>query len=227
MHFFTYRCIFLPQVMKDGKIVELGNYQDLISNPDGELIRQMAAHSRSINQVNSPKCISRAKSYHQSKQIDAIEVNFVDLSRSTRISEQRVHGEMESGRVKWHVYATFITSAYKGALVPIILLCQVLFQGLQIASNYWIAWGSADGSGVPEKNLIGIFALLSGGSSLFILARAVVLSTIAIETAQQLFHRMMTSVFRAPLSFFESIPSSRILNRVSKSNGQCTFASCI
>ncbi|KAL7135023.1 hypothetical protein ABFS83_11G065400 [Erythranthe nasuta] len=205
----------LVLVMKDGRIVESGKYQDLISNPDGELIRQMAAHSKSLDQVNPPKCISSSKSYHQPKQIEVTEVKFIDLSRSSRVSERNLHEETESGRVKWHVYATFITCAYKGGLVPLILLCQIFFQLLQMVSNYWIAWGSEKDENVTKKNLIVIFALLSGGSSLFILGRAVLLSTIAIETAQRLFLGMITSVFRAPLSFFDSTPSSRILNRSS------------
>ncbi|KAG8365953.1 hypothetical protein BUALT_Bualt17G0025600 [Buddleja alternifolia] len=202
-------------VMKDGRIVESGRYRDLISNSDGELIRQMAAHSKSLNQVKPPKSISLAKRYRHAKQIEVTEVKFIDLSRSSRVSERSLHEETETGRVKWRVYATFVTSAYRGALVPIILLCQVFFQGLQMASNYWIAWGSEKDSIVTKKQLIEIFALLSGGSSLFILGRAILLSTIAIETAQRLFLGMITSVFRAPLSFFDSTPSSRILNRSS------------
>ncbi|GER47317.1 ABC transporter C family member 3 [Striga asiatica] len=200
-------------VMKDGKIMEAGNYRDLISNPDSELVRQMEAHSKSLNQVNPPKCTSLPKkSYHRAKQIEVTEVKFIDLSRS---NQRSLHEKTESGRVKWHVYATFITSAYKGALVPIILLCQILFQMLQMASNYWIAWGSENDERVTKGRLIKIFALLSGGSSFFILGRAVLLSTIAIETSQRLFLGMINSVFRAPLSFFDSTPSSRILNRSS------------
>ncbi|KAL0364281.1 UNVERIFIED_CONTAM: ABC transporter C family member 3 [Sesamum angustifolium] len=205
----------LVLVMKGGRIVESGKYEDLISKTDGELIKQMAAHSKSLNQVKPPKTTNSAKSYQQAKQIEETGIQFVDLSRSSRVSERNLHEETESGRVKWHVYATFITSAYKGALVPIILLCQVLFQVLQMASNYWIAWGSERNGSVTKQQLIEIFALLSGGSSFFILGRAFVLSTIALETAQRLFLGMITSVFRAPLSFFDSTPSSRILNRSS------------
>ncbi|KAK6160332.1 hypothetical protein DH2020_003713 [Rehmannia glutinosa] len=204
----------LVLVMKDGRIVEVGKYQDLISNPNGELIRQMEAHSKSLNQVNPRKCITSPKSYHQAKQIEVNQVKFVDLSRSSRVPERSLHEETESGRVKWHVYVRH-TSAYRGALVPIILLCQILFQMLQMASNYWIAWGSEKDDRVTKEHLIEIFALLSGGSSIFILGRAILLSTIAIETAQRLFLGMITSVFRAPLSFFDSTPSSRILNRSS------------
>lgn len=90
-----------------------------------------------------------------------------------------------------------------------------LFQGLQMGSNYWIAWATYQEGKVSREKMIGIFVLMLGGSSLFILGRAVLLTTIAIETAQRLFHGMITSVFHAPISLFDSTPSSRILNRVS------------
>ncbi|KAA8529726.1 hypothetical protein F0562_034174 [Nyssa sinensis] len=205
----------LVLVMKDGRIVQSGKFEDLIADPNGELFRKMAAHGKSLNQVNPPREHNSTNKYHQKNQIEVIEEEFEDLNRKGRLLERTQEEETETGRVKWHVYSTFVTSTYKGALVPLILLCQVLFQGLQMGSNYWIAWATEERSKVSREHLIGIFVLLSGGSSIFILGRAVLLSTIAIETAQRLFLGMITSVFRAPLSFFDSTPSSRILNRSS------------
>ncbi|RVW90888.1 ABC transporter C family member 3 [Vitis vinifera] len=84
-----------------------------------------------------------------------------------------------------------------------------------MGSNYWIAWATEEEGRVSREQLIGVFSLLSGGSSVFILGRAVLLSTIAIETARHLFSEMIKAVFRAPISFFDSTPSSQILNRSS------------
>lgn len=206
--------------MKNGRIVQSGKYKDLIAETTGELVTQMAAHSKSLNQVKPPKKFNKSyssKGYHQENQseVEVIEEKVHNFCHRDGIPEKSQQEETETGRVKWHVYSTFATCAFRGALVPLILLCQVLFQALQMASNYWIAWGTEEEDRVSKDKLIGIFALMSGGSSIFILGRAVLLSTIAIETAQRLFQGMITSVFRAPLSFFDSTPSSRILNRVS------------
>ena len=40
--------------MKDGMIVQSGKYEDLIADPNSELVRQIAAHKMSLNQVNPP-----------------------------------------------------------------------------------------------------------------------------------------------------------------------------
>lgn len=206
----------LVLVMKDGKIVQSGKYEDLVSDKEGELICQIAAHTKSLGQVNTSQQSDRLiKSCRQNTHCEVKEENFEEFTTNSTNKKSSQKEKTESGRVKWHVYSTFITSAYKGALVPIILLCQVLFQVLQMSSNYWIAWGTEEKGRVTSKQLIGIFVLLSAGSSIFILGRAVLLSTIAIETARRLFLGMTNSVFRAPLSFFDSTPSSRILSRSS------------
>lgn len=208
--------MFFLQVMKDGKIVQSGKYEDLIADSDSELVRQMNAHRKSLDQVNPPQeDKSLTKVPCQISQIEVTEERFVRPISCGELSKRGQEEDTETGRVKWSVYSTFVTLVYKGALVPVVLLCQVLFQGLQMASNYWIAWATDEKRNVSREQLIGVFILLSGGSSFFILGRAVLLATIAIKTAQHLFHDMITSVFRAPISFFDSTPSSRILNRVS------------
>ncbi|XP_062157642.1 putative ABC transporter C family member 15 [Alnus glutinosa] len=203
-------------VMNDGRIVQSGKYEDLIADPSSELVRQMDAHRKSLNHVNSYQHDNSLTSRPSPmNQIEVAEENFEGPIKNEKLTVRSQEEETETGRVKWSVYSTFVTSAYKGALVPVILLCQVLFQGLQMGSNYWMAWATEVEGKVSRKQLIGIFVLLSGGSSIFILGRAVLLATIAVETAQRLFCGMITSVFRAPISFFDSTPSSRILSRSS------------
>lgn len=186
-----------------------------MADPASEFARQIAAHSSSLNQVNpsnEPKPLTTVHAASHGAHI-------VKKQEPSRIKggslETMPQEESQSGRVKFSVYSTFIKSAYKGALVPVILLCHMLFLALQMASSYWMAWATEDETRASCRTLVGIFMLLSGGSSVFILARAVLLSTIAIETGQNLFLQMTNSVFRAPISFFDSTPSSRILNRVS------------
>ncbi|GAV90679.1 ABC_tran domain-containing protein/ABC_membrane domain-containing protein [Cephalotus follicularis] len=201
-------------VMQDGMIVQSGKYEDLASNPNSELVRLMNAHRKSIDQVNPRQEDGSFTS--RPSQVNQNEVTEEKFDEPLKKGSERTREEeTETGRVKWSVYTTFVTSAYKGALVPVILLCQVLFQGLQMGSNYWIAWATDEELRVSREKLLGIYVLLSGGSSIFILGRAVLLATIAFETAQRLFLGMITSVFRAPISFFDATPSSRILNRSS------------
>ena len=203
--------------MKNGHVVQSGKYAELISDSNGELARHIAAHRKSLNGVEPFK---EDKPHLKPCQMEAQDENSsLTLGNGDLMRTQEE--ESQTGRVKWSVYSTFITSAYKGTLVPVVLLCQVFFQILQMGSNYWISWATEEEGKVSREQLIGIFILMSGVSSVFILGRAIVMATIAIETAQRMFLGMVTSIFAAPISFFDVKPSSQILNRVN------TFSMCL
>lgn len=200
------------QVMKDGKIVESGRYADLIACPSSELVQQMAAHKETITQIPCHKDDFISCRPCQKNPTEIAEENIQEIIMDWKRTREE---EAMTGRVKWSVYSTFVTLAYRGVLVPVILLCQILFQVMQMGSNYWISWATEQKGRVDKRELMGTFVLLSGGSSIFIMGRTVLMATVAVETAQRLFHGMITSVFRAPVSFFDTTPSSRILSRVS------------
>jgi len=127
--------------------------------------------------------------------------------------------EREKGKVGFWVYWKYLTLAYKGVLVPLVLLAQILFQVLQIGSNYWMAWAAPVSKDVEPpvsmSTLISVYIALAVGSSFCVLLRALFLVTASYKTATLLFNKMHMSIFRAPMSFFDSTPSGRILNRVS------------
>lgn len=126
--------------------------------------------------------------------------------------------ERERGRVSMKVYLSYMTAAYKGLLIPCIILAQTLFQVLQIASSWWMAWANPQTTGDKPKTsnveLIVVYTALAFGSSCFIFIRAVLVATFGLAAAQKLFVKMLRTVFRAPMSFFDSTPAGRILNRV-------------
>ncbi|KAJ9547916.1 hypothetical protein OSB04_020459 [Centaurea solstitialis] len=127
--------------------------------------------------------------------------------------------ERERGKISMKIYFSYMAAAYKGLLVPLIIVAQTLFQVLQIASNWWMAWANpqteGDSARVSSVVLIGVYMALAFGSSWFIFVRAVLVATFGLAAAQKLFMKMLINVFRAPMSFFDSTPAGRILNRVS------------
>ena len=126
--------------------------------------------------------------------------------------------EREKGRLSYGIYWAYITAVAGGAFVPIFILAQITFQVLQILSNYWMAWGTPAVEGqaakVSSKVLITVYCLLAVSSTAFVMLRAIITSIVGLKTAQKYFLNMLRSVFRAPMSFFDSTPTGRILNRV-------------
>ncbi|KAK7247535.1 hypothetical protein RIF29_42419 [Crotalaria pallida] len=48
--------------------------------------------------------------------------------------------ERVRGRVSMKVYLSYMASAYKGLLITLVIIARSLFQFLQIASSWWMAW---------------------------------------------------------------------------------------
>ncbi|KAJ4725239.1 ABC transporter C family member 3 [Melia azedarach] len=218
-------------VMKDGKITQAGKYGDII-NSGTDFMELVGAHKQALSALDSIKGGSVSEKITASgenggtgtpdlvKKVENREVQNDKEDESGEPNRQLVQEEeREKGRVGFSVYWRYITAAYGGALVPFILLALLLFQVLQIASNYWMAWATSASEDVKPvitgSMLIIVYTALTIGSSLCILVRSSLLVTAGYKTATLLFDKMHYCIFRAPMSFFDATPSGRIINRAS------------
>lgn len=168
--------------------------------------------SNTANDLNS----LHMEEYHSHSEIER--ENKFDEQNDSLTGQLIQEEERESGNIALSVYWRYITVLHKGALVPFILLAYVLFQVLQISSNYWMATAAPvtkdRSNSVDGSTLILVYFLLALGSSLCVLLRVSLLATAGFKTAKLLFHKLHRCIFRAPMSFFDATPSGRILNRV-------------
>ncbi|XP_057486245.1 ABC transporter C family member 3-like [Actinidia eriantha] len=228
----THQVEFLPAadiilVMKDGRITQAGKYNDIL-NSGSDFMELVGAHKEAllaldstvagsvsdkstIGKENGGECDKKEEAGHgQNGNTDDI------VGQKGQLVQEE---EREKGRVGLSVYWKYITTAYGGALVPLMLLAQCLSQLLQIGSNYWMAWATPVSKDVEPpvsgSTLITVYVALAIGSCFCILARALLLAMTGYKTATILFNKMHYCIFRAPMSFFDATPSGRILNRAS------------
>ncbi|XP_068661433.1 ABC transporter C family member 5 isoform X1 [Aristolochia californica] len=245
--FVTHQVEFLPAtdlilVLKEGHIIQAGKYEDLLQ-AGTDFNALVSAHHEAIEAMDIFDCSvedSIDASNVLNKRIDSAPSNIDSLSKGMQENEASCdkkaikekkkskrsrnkqlvqEEERERGRVSFKIYLSYMAAAYKGLLIPLIILAQTLFQILQIASNWWMAWANPQTKGDTAKTssmvLLVVYMALAFGSSCFVFVRAVLVATFGLEAAQKLFVKMLRSVFRAPMSFFDSTPAGRILNRVS------------
>ncbi|XP_077226576.1 multidrug resistance-associated protein 5 [Tasmannia lanceolata] len=245
--FVTHQVEFLPTadlilVLKEGHIIQAGKYEDLLQ-AGTDFNALVSAHHEAIEAMDIHECTSEHlvdPSVILSKRIESAPSNIDSLvkerpnnesaSDSKAIKEKKKakrarkkqlvqEEERERGRVSLKVYLSYMAAAYKGLLIPLIILAQTAFQVLQISSNWWMAWANPQTKGGAPKTssmiLLVVYMALAFGSSCFVFVRAVLVATFGLAAAQKLFIKMLRTVFRAPMSFFDSTPAGRILNRVS------------
>lgn len=142
----------------------------------------------------------------------------VPLEKTVHLRQLIKEEERERGQISYKVYWAYASAVAGGAFVPVYLLSQTGFQTFQILSSYWMAWGTSrleDGSTqVSTERLLYVYILLAFLATTCMLLRAITISIVGLKTAQKYFMRMLQSIFRAPMSFFDSTPSGRILSRV-------------
>lgn len=237
--FVTHQVEFLPAadlilVMQNGRIAQAGTFEELLKQNIGfELL--VGAHSKALESVlmvgNSSKanlnpipegeCITYSNSSSEllHTQLDTVQENPPTESKGNNDGKLVQDEERETGSISKEVYWSYLTTVKGGILVPIILLAQSSFQILQIASNYWMAWvcpTKSDAKPIFDMNFILlIYMVLSVAGSLCVLLRAMLVLNVGLWTAQTFFTRMLHNVQRAPMSFFDSTPTGRILNRAS------------
>lgn len=147
----------------------------------------------------------------------------------------------EQGKVKWNVYGEYAKTSNLYA-VAIYLFCLIAAQTGQIGGSFWLKrWSEvneAEGRNPNVGKYIGIYFAFGIGSAALVVVQTLILwifcsievrlrpkaleicslrLTLCISQASRKLHeRMAFAIFRSPMSFFETTPAGRILNRFSR-----------
>ncbi|KAH7348124.1 multidrug resistance-associated protein 1 [Pyrenochaeta sp. MPI-SDFR-AT-0127] len=125
----------------------------------------------------------------------------------------------EQGKVKWSVYGEYAkTSNLAAVAIYMILLlgAQTGSIGASVWLKHWSEINQRYGGNPHVGKYIGIYFAFGVGSSALVVVQTLILWIFcSIEASRKLHERMAFAIFRSPMSFFETTPAGRILNRFS------------
>ncbi|KAI5069363.1 hypothetical protein GOP47_0015664 [Adiantum capillus-veneris] len=216
----THQVEFLPTVdcilvMQGGEIQQSGRYHDLLHA--GETFEQLVnAHQDALTSVSLGEStrtddghgemnpmqsqLSRRKSSLGNNQGEAVQL----------VQEEK----METGDMGLKPYKSYITYPKAVTVFIFMTIWQILFVVFQVLSNFWLA-NEVSNSGISEGLLVGIYAALSVASGVFVHVRSSFNVWMGLKASKEFFYGMTHTMFRAPMLFFDSTPTGRILSRVS------------
>jgi hypothetical protein len=207
------------QVMEGGQVKQQGKYSELLESGTA-FEKLVSAHQSSITALDT--AASQQNQVQEQVLDDSIMPSALLSTRQTSDIEVSTKGpsvvqlteeeEKGIGNLGWKPYIDYIEVS-KGIL-PFCGMCiaQVLFTGFQIMSTYWLA--VAIQINVGSALLVGAYSGLSIFSCCFAYLRSLFAATLGLKASKAFFTGLMDSVFKAPMSFFDSTPVGRILTRV-------------
>ncbi|XP_029433018.1 multidrug resistance-associated protein 1-like isoform X2 [Rhinatrema bivittatum] len=231
----THGISFLPQVdtiivMVDGRISEMGSYRELLQQ-DGafaDFLQTFATakqngcakderdeKSSEEEPVDSYKNSSRNNADTPMKSVMTNE----EKEKAAGVGKLTEADRAHTGRVKLAVYLEYC-KVLGGFYLLLIMLLSVTQQTAASCYNYWIGLWADDpivnGTQQHTQLRLGVYSFLGiiQGFGLFATSAAVILGGVSVS--RHLHSKLLHSVLRCPLSFFERTPSGNLTNRFAK-----------
>ncbi|KAH8031458.1 hypothetical protein HPB51_017230 [Rhipicephalus microplus] len=207
--------------LNEGRVVDFGSYRELISK-GGDFARVIRDFSRQRGGDDGGKAdIGVMTSKMMSSIGDSWDTNNT-VSAVTRANALVCAEGVEVGSIKKEVLINYLR--HVGWLIVLLAfsgytLCRVF----DVACGLWISSWSRDSYLPKEEQTVArrthrmiVYAVLGTLMGLFAFLGTSMLNYGTIRASRSLHEKMMACMFDAPMSFFDTTPVGRILNRAGK-----------
>ena len=124
----------------------------------------------------------------------------------------------EKGHVKLGVYQAYISAIGLNTFL-VVMLVSIIGTAANVCSSLWLAFWTEEGSksgARPVVFFIGVYFAISGVQALSSLVASLTGFRGAVRASTVLHDNLLSTLLKAPMSFFDSTPLGRIVNRFSK-----------
>ncbi|GAA6077114.1 canalicular multispecific organic anion transporter 1, partial [Tachysurus ichikawai] len=161
----------------------------------------------------------------------SIKIRRHSSARTKKTSEESKKGQrlieketVETGKVKFSMYLQYLRSVGWGfttMFIVVYFIQNVAFLGQNLWLSDWTndALKYPNGSSYPahiRDMRIGVFGALGVAQGLLVFIGALIQANGAIRASRILHSRLLSNILRAPMMFFDTTPSGRVVNRFAK-----------
>ncbi|XP_058820116.1 multidrug resistance-associated protein 1-like [Topomyia yanbarensis] len=232
-------------VMKDGEISESGSYQQLLDQK-GAFSEFLSQHIQELDEEDeelriiqealqddvSRNIVQRAMSVRSNKsngsggskkkkKVSRQESRHSKLmepapAQGTTLIEKE---ESATGAVTYAVYLKYFKAiGWNLGLWSIVF--SIINQGSAIYGSFWLTDWSEDPEAATDPSVrdmyLGVYGGLGGVQSIALLIASITLALGCLKAANIMHNNLLESTLRMPMSFFDTTPQGRIMNRFSK-----------
>ncbi|KAJ8520164.1 hypothetical protein ONZ45_g2986 [Pleurotus djamor] len=212
----THALHFLPQVdyiytVLDGRIAERGTYAELLAN-EGEF-------AKFVREFGSKEEEEKEKAEEEEEAIE-------DVGKDAEPKKARKPAaagaalmqteERNTGAISGQVYRDYAQAAKGYIVLPFLILSLVFLQGATVMASYWLVYWQENEFQRSPGFYMGIYAFLGGAQALATFVMGSAFAMLTYFASQSLHRGAIERIMHAPMSFFDTTPLGRIMNRFSK-----------
>ncbi|XP_058779037.1 ABC transporter C family member 10-like [Vicia villosa] len=210
----THQVDFLPAfdsilLMSNGAIQQAGPYHQLLTSSK-EFNDLVNAHKET---AGSDQLVSVTFSQRHSTSVKSVQASALKQYKAPNGNQLIQQEERGEGDMGLKPYLQYLNRMKGYILFSITSLCFLIFMVCQILQNSWMA-ANVENPLVSTLQLVLVYFLIGAFSSVFMLIRCQLVVTLGLQSSKDLFSQLMNSLFRAPMSFYDSTPLGRVLSRV-------------
>ena len=193
--------------MKAGGIHKVATFRELIDG-DAEFRRLMETTA------------------HEEKAEDQEHKNDDEVEEEKKVSNSKKESrgavtlmqqeERAVGSVSWEIYREYTKASGSIWNLALAIFPMAIAQSANIVTSLWLSWWTSKKFHLATGEYIGGYAALAVLQSLLLFTSATVLTSLCTRASKAMLHRAISNTLRAPMSFFDTTPVGRIINRFSK-----------
>ncbi|KAL8111447.1 hypothetical protein AgCh_019244 [Apium graveolens] len=212
----THQVDFLPVfdivlLMSEGKILQADTYHQLLAH-SLDFQNLLIAHSDATNLVKQTTYGSqeRPKTSNQEIQNVDVEDEFIEGSGDQLIEKE----QKETGDTGLKPYIQYLKQNQGFLYLSVSVVFHMVFILGQLLQGVWLA-AELQNPDISTFLLNSIYTGIGCVMSLGLLFRSYAVVVLGTKASKTIFSKVIFSIFRAPMAFFDSTPVGRILSRAS------------
>jgi ATP-binding cassette subfamily C (CFTR/MRP) protein 1 len=207
-------------VLKEGRIVEQGSYRDLSKDRNSEFSRFLSV----IDETGVKPSIAE-ESIADFKEISSgisDETVVSSIRKSERVGSSKKASKLmttedrSTGHVGSDIYFYWVRAA-GGMWVPfVVFVAFAAVECIGVASKWWLTHWSAHGTKDNQIYYLSVYGAINLFNIVAVLIRLIFITLIGLRASRKIYSDLLQNIMHAPMSFFDTTPIGRIINRFSQ-----------
>ncbi|KAI4458499.1 atp-binding cassette sub-family c [Holotrichia oblita] len=206
-------------VLNGGTVEGQGTFTELMNN-NSPYLQFLAKKEEEIEKEKNKKADEDLFGQAHSRKPSVVSVKSVVSEAVSHMDLEKEHEEvvLSQGIIAYKRYVLAGANLFMQFLLPISL---IFGQVVTSACDYWLNFWIKSSFAAPgtDYTYLYIYTGLIIGCIIFVTIRSIIYYKVCMNASQNLHDKMFSSLLQAPMRFFDTNPSGRVLNRFSRDMG--------